>query len=175
MAAVSGTVSSSSTLPAGSFSMKAIPGLGSATASGPGAGTGGADSCRPPGSAAAAAVNTRRPTRRPPRPRGPSADPPPPPWLSAQATLSRCHLPRGPRAKPSLSQLSWICASKLHVAALRARYPQHRPQISGQFTLSHHPQRSSEPKRRRLGLKAQGSRNAQAQTIPNISLMDFSY
>lgn len=166
MAAVSGTVSSSSTLPAGGFSMKAIPGRRSATASGPGAGTRGADSCRPPGSAAAAAVNTRRPTRRrrrPPSPRGPSADLPPPPWLSAQATLSRCHLPRGPRAKPSQSQLSWICASKLHVAARRARYSQHSPQTSGQFTLSTHPQRSSEPDRTSWAL---GSRNAQAQTFP---------
>lgn len=90
MAAVSGTVSSSRTLPAGGFSMKAIPERPSTTASGPGTGTRGADSRRPPGSAAAAAaVNTRRPTRRrrPPGPRGPSADLAPPPLLSTLATL----------------------------------------------------------------------------------------
>lgn len=126
MAAVSGTVSSSSTLPAGGFSMKAIPGRSSATTSTPGAGTRGADSRRPPGSAAAAAaaaVNTRRPTRRrhPSRPRGPSAG------LPAAAVNtgrpSRHRLPRGPSANLPQSPLPSTPVFQAPRIRSRTQYP----------------------------------------------------
>lgn len=141
MAAVSGTVSSSSTLPTGGFSIKAIPGRPSATSSGPGAGTRGADSCRPPGSAAAAAVNTHRPTRRrhPPGPRGPNADRPPPRSLSILAAL-RAAASRGVLA-PNFR--IHRCAGPAPPKSSRShRKPcilSTRPKIRGHFTLSHHP------------------------------------
>lgn len=147
MAAVSGTVSSSSTFPTGGFSIKAIPGRPSATGSGPGAGTRGAESRRPPGSAAAAAVNTRRPTRRrhPPGPRGPNADLPLPRSLSILAVLRaasrgvlapnfRFHRCPGPAPPKSSRPHRKPCILSTG------------PTIRGHFALSHHPQRCSDPK-----------------------------
>lgn len=176
MAAVSGTVSSSSTLPTGGFSIKAIPGRQSATGSGPEAGTRGADSRRPPGSAAAAAVNTRRPTRRrhPLGPRGPNADRTPPRSLSILAALRaaasrevlapnfRSHRYPEPAPPKSSRTLRKPCILST------------RPLIRGHFTLSHHPQRCSDPKTPTPGLCDPGNHRPKIPK-PNFSVLGFSH